>query len=55
MLTKIEFEFPIHVRMRWVRFYMEDAVEALRYSVGVFVRKVCFERRELEQEQSSKD
>ena len=55
ILTKIEFKFPIHVLMRWVRSYMEDAIQALRYGVGLLVRKVGFEQSEFEQEQSNKD
>ena len=54
VLTKIELELPIHL-MRWVWFCMEDAIEALRYGVGPFVRKVRFEQSDLEQEQSNKD
>jgi len=34
---------------------MEDVIEALRYGMCPFIRKVCFEQSELEQEQSNKD
>ena len=54
MRTKIEFKFPIHVLVRWIWFCMKDAIEALRYGVRPFVRKVL-EQSELEQEQAHKD